>query len=446
MKEDRKTDIVKDLDVIYNIYEEMNRKRLLFIGKENYLNEDFLKQLEESFELFFCEDEDKIISVLRNEREKTAAVVTDLDHCENSDYAFLKKLDLDPFYADVPVIAFSKRELKKEDSEAIERGVSDIIVLPCEIKLVLRRISNAVRSKDSLTFSEIEKMLKQLPSNIYLKDKEGRYVFATHYWHHLEHAQDPGWTIRGKTDVEIRKDKENALKAMESDKVLLRTGKGTTYVIEEKADGMREYLELIKEPVFDDEGNVSGIISLINDVTEKELLKLELEKKSTTDQLTGLYNRAATQDLIMKAIEEDRKHGRRSAMMMIDVDHFKFINDTYGHDVGDKVLAGIGELLHECFKGMDVCGRIGGDEFTVFLRGIENEETVEKLIGYLEDGMKEKIFDDRMKQNVTLSIGAAICPDHGDEFEKLYSAADRALYQVKKKGRASHLIYNDSME
>lgn len=120
--------------------------------------------------------------------------------------------------------------------------------------------------------ADLERVLKALPSCIYLKDTEGKYLFATHYWEHIG-KHDPGWSIRGKTDLEIRENKENARLAMEQDRKILETGEGATYTIQEYDDHELQYLELIKNPVFDDEGNIVGIVGLINNVTEQELMR-----------------------------------------------------------------------------------------------------------------------------------------------------------------------------
>ena len=153
-----------------------------------------------------------------------------------------------------------------------------------------------------IDYDLFKKILKEIPSNIFFKDREGRYVFSTHYWRHLQGAEDPSWDIAGKTDLEIRKDKENAKLAMEQDREIIRTGKGVSYVIEVNQDGVKEYLELIKNPVRDDDGNIIGIVGLINNVTEKILLKKKLEKFAHTDMLTGLFNRHYLDDWISNSL------------------------------------------------------------------------------------------------------------------------------------------------
>ena len=147
---------------------------------------------------------------------------------------FIEKLSnaFTVFTISIPVIALSPRLPNQEDIDCLKHGFSELLTPPNEWELLEKRINNAIRAKDSLTFNEIVRMLQQLPSNIFWKDTEGRYVFMTHYWRHIK-QDDPHWTLRGKTDMDIRKDKHNAKIAMEADKKILTTGQGTDYVIEE---------------------------------------------------------------------------------------------------------------------------------------------------------------------------------------------------------------------
>ena len=229
---------------------------------------------------------------------------------------------------------------------------------------------------------------------------------------------------------------------MEADKRILETGVGTDYIIEENDDGVQEFLELIKRPVFDENGNVSGIIALINDVTEKELMKLELERRSRTDGLTGLLNKGAAEDLARMKMAGCTREGKKSVLMIIDVDDFKNVNDSFGHIVGDRVLATIGRIINNCFKGSDVAGRIGGDEFLVLLRDIDSHDVVRALADTLQNEVLNAFSGD-LKRCVSLSIGIAVCPEHGTTYEKLFAAADDALYYVKSNGKMSSKIYGE---
>ena len=211
------------------------------------------------------------------------AVLVELDIARRDAYAATDRMQDYSSFSTIPMIAILDSLADEKDMECFEHGFFDLITSSSPKALVYKRIENVIRARDSLSMSEVEGMLRELPSCIFLKDAEGKYVFSTQTWNHLDTGGDPDWTIRGKTDIDIRKDKENAKKAMEADRRIIETGEGTEYVIEEYQDGVRDYLQLIKRPVRDEEGRVKGIIALINNVTDYQLIKLELEKRLKTD-------------------------------------------------------------------------------------------------------------------------------------------------------------------
>ena len=421
--------------------------QLLVIVPPIALSTELIEKLSNAFTVYTVDNEEDAYRFLIQRTENISAVLLDLDLARQSNFSFVDKISMDKLFTSIPVIALSPRLPNQKDVDCLKHGFTELLTPPNEWELLEKRIKNAIRAKDSLTFSEIERMLKQLPSNIFLKDTEGKYVFATHYWRHLTH-DDPNWTIRGKTDLDIRKDKHNAKIAMEADKKILTTGQGTDYIIEENYDGVQEFLQLIKRPTYDEKGNINGIIALINDVTKQHLLELELEKRSKTDPLTGLLNKGATEELIRMMLlnyYKDNKENSKCALIMIDIDKFKEINDTLGHAKGDRVLAAIGNIIKESFKGKDVAGRIGGDEFMVFLRDIEIKENALLMAERLEKQTAKLIMRPEINSYVSLSIGIAILPDHGKTFEDLYAAADKALYYVKKRGRANWKLYSEEL-
>lgn len=420
------------------------KKRLMIILPPEGLADEFTNLLSSDFVLEIVHDEASGFQLLDDNYSDYAAILVDLTLTRSTDFLIIRRMSEDAIFASIPVIAISDHAPTPEDMDVFDRGFSELLTPPGIRQHVVNRINNAIRAKDSFTYSEMQKMLKQLPSNIYLKDAEGRYVFATQYWHHLHKDGEKHWTIRGKTDVDIRKDKQNALKAMETDREMLRTGKGTNYIIEENDDGIQEFLELIKRPVVDEDGNITGIIALINDVTEKQLLKMELEERSRTDQLTGLLNRGAVTELIRMFLSNYYRGNEQCALLMIDADHFKNVNDTFGHLVGDRVLATIGRVIRNNFKGRDVAGRIGGDEFMILIRDITSVEDAMELAEKLQHDVRHSFSGD-LEGIVSLSVGIAIFPEHGKDFASLYDAADKALYHVKENGRANCFLYNETL-
>ena len=168
---------------------------------------------------------------------------------------------------------------------------------------------------------------------------------------------------------------------------------------------------------------------------------MELEKRAKTDVLTGLLNKSAAQDLIRMMLANYRKEEERSALLMIDADHFKDINDTFGHAEGDKVLVEIGRIIKNSCRAADVAGRIGGDEFAIFMRRIVDPENACQLADRLQRQVSRAFQDTPLAGRVSLSIGIALCPEHGERFDALFQAADKALYLVKSRGRGAYRVY-----
>ena len=245
-----------------------------------------------------------------------------------------------------------------------------------------------------IDYDLFKKILKEIPSNIFFKDTECRYVFSTHYWRHLQGADDPSWDIAGKTDLEIRKDKENAKLAMEQDREIIRTGKGTSYVIEINQDGVTEYLELIKNPVRDDDGKIIGIVGLINNVTEKVLLEKKLEKYAHTDMLTGLYNRNYFEEWIVNPIKPEM-----CPMCVISAD---------------------------CDENA-VMFRVGGDEFFLVLPNTTQEEC-KKYIDNMNEMSRALLLKGKP---ICVSFGSCEIPSPSLSFMQAMETADKRMYMEK---------------
>ncbi len=189
------------------------------------------------------------------------------------------------------------------------------------------------------------------------------------------------------------------------------------------------------------EGYVSHVIGHIVDIHEEKLKEIELKLRADHDGLTGLMNKKATEELIGKIVSsyDDDKVG---ALLILDTDNFKGVNDNFGHQTGDMVLATIGEIIRNNFKGMDVTGRIGGDEFMVFANNIVKTENAERLAEKVEAQVIHAFDGSELEGKVSMSIGIAACPQQGKDFDTLYKHADEALYYVKEHGKASWRLYD----
>lgn len=192
------------------------------------------------------------------------------------------------------------------------------------------------------------------------------------------------------------------------------------------------------------DGYISRIVGRVVNIDAKKEKELELELRAEKDSLTGLYNKGATTTLITKAIEKSIENNKMAALIMVDLDHFKSVNDTFGHSMGDKVIADSGKTLNDTFKGQDIVGRMGGDEFMVFMDDIKGENDALLMANKLNSLLTRTIEDEHGSVTVTASIGIAMLGPHANNFELLYKSADMALYVTKESGRNGATVFGDN--
>ena len=327
-----------------------------------------------------------------------------------------------------PILILTDEEHIGEDEQYLGGVVVDCVCKPLRPAVLQNRLKNAEQLVSSVSFTEFSRMLQSLPANIYLKDNHARYVFSSQTWHHLNTDNDPDWTIRGKTDLDIRKDKENARKAVESDLVLIRTGKGTSYIIEEN-DKEQEFLQIIKEPLFYEDGRVRGIIALINIVTEQEQMRRKLRERYITDQLTRVYNRSYYTEYLG---QWEYSAPDPLSIIVADCDFLKRVNDTCGHLAGDDYIRSCADLLRYTLPKEALIFRTGGDEFAAFLPGIGEEET-ERLIQKIRENEGKYRIDGNA---LSVSIGCSTMTGGGKGLTQFISLADQRMYEDKQRKKA----------
>lgn len=172
--------------------------------------------------------------------------------------------------------------------------------------------------------------------------------------------------------------------------------------------------------------------------------EVQLQHAAHYDPLTSLPNRRYLVEHAEHALARAQQHGETLALMLIDLDHFKPINDSHGHDAGDFMLQNVGNRLRQCVRGSDCVARLGGDEFAALISGPDAEAHAREIACRILNELSRPVRFDTLELRVTPSIGVAIYPSHAMQFSKLYKAADQALYEVKGNGRASYAIASES--
>jgi len=200
------------------------------------------------------------------------------------------------------------------------------------------------------------------------------------------------------------------------------------------------YLEVDSYPLHDEAGDVIGAEGLAKDITQQFLLQKKLDFLSNNDALTGIANRHSLYNQLEYLIKDAKRHKQSFAVFYIDLDNFKSINDSLGHDEGDKLLQKFASLLKTHARANDIVARIGGDEFILVYTDV-NEETKNKLAQKLLENIKSEIIPQYKKYNLSASIGIASYPQDGSDVQTLLKNADSAMYKIKHSGKNSFANY-----
>ncbi len=173
----------------------------------------------------------------------------------------------------------------------------------------------------------------------------------------------------------------------------------------------------------------------VEDITERKIYQARIEQQANYDSLTGLANRSLLNDRLQQAILAAANYGTRLAVVFVDLDRFKFINDSLGHHVGDELLRAMAERLKSSVRESDTVARLGGDEFVLLINGQRDPDAVAVVLERMLSDISQPWTIPQGDFNVTCSIGVALYPDDGDTAETLLKHADTAMYRAKEKGR-----------
>jgi len=190
---------------------------------------------------------------------------------------------------------------------------------------------------------------------------------------------------------------------------------------------------------------ITGYLLVAYDITEQKRAKDYIQHIAHHDEMTGLPNRSLMQDRLENATLRVKRHGGNIAVLVLDLDRFKRINDSLGHMAGDQLLKTVAERLKMCVRESDTVCRMGGDEFVVLLPDINSERDVERVCQKILELIANPVQIGLNSLTVTPSIGVSIAPQHGMVAEKLLTHADLAMYQAKQNGRNSYQIYEPAM-
>ncbi len=204
-------------------------------------------------------------------------------------------------------------------------------------------------------------------------------------------------------------------------------------------EGGLKFCSIAYKTILNEQRDPVFTIGKVLDVGEKK----RLEEKSQIDLLTKCYNKVTTETMIKDTLEQEENE--EHVLFIVDIDNFKAINDNLGHFFGDKVLSEVASKLKQNFREEDLVGRLGGDEFIVFLKNTKDKKLIEERAIAISEAFKNSYSGEQGDYKISGSIGIACYPSAGESYEDLYASADKALYQSKLKGKDCYSIYSDSL-
>ncbi len=208
-------------------------------------------------------------------------------------------------------------------------------------------------------------------------------------------------------------------------------------------DGSIHYIKAVSHTTFDDQGKPLRMVGVNYDLTEQKNIQLELNNLAFYDRLTNLPNRRLLDDRLAQSIALAKRDYHKIALLFIDLDKFKPVNDTHGHAVGDLLLKHVSERIQKCLRASDTVSRIGGDEFVVLLPAIDTVDEAVKVAEKIRATLEHPFeMDGSLILDISCSIGVALYPDHAVNARGLMLLGDEAMYKAKKAGRNAVVVFD----
>ncbi|CAN7515551.1 GGDEF/EAL domain-containing response regulator [Duganella sp. LjRoot269] len=307
--------------------------------------------------------------------------------------------------------------------------------------MVLRDIQQRAAAEQRLRQSEerFRNAFDLAPGGMALAAADGRFVQVNAAMCRLLRVAPDNLTGRKLDDYAA--DEAGAAPHLE----LLHGGHGATVQFEQRlrAGGLEVWALVSVSLLRPDDGG--GMLFQLHDITERKLAEARLARLAHFDALTGLPNRAAISEEIERQIALARRHGHRLAVVFLDLDYFKHVNDSLGHEAGDELLRVIGRRLRAAVRVSDMVGRLGGDEFVLLLPEIADLEDVMKVAAKMQAECLKPIHMLGHELRVGISLGASLFPDDAQDSRSLLRYADSAMYAAKAEGRHNLQFYRRDM-
>jgi diguanylate cyclase (GGDEF)-like protein/PAS domain S-box-containing protein len=354
---------------------------------------------------------------------------------------------------DVPFILVSGTIGEEAAVEAMQNGASDYL-----IKDRLGRLGNSIRQ--TLEKKRLEEENRIFTDTLRLRNRAVEASLnaiiitdARHPDHAIEYVNPAFERITGYAAREVvgrncrfLQGNDRSQAPLQQIRTALRHHQeGKAVLRNYRKDGTVFWNDLLIAPVRNDGGEVTHFVGIVNDITEIIHYQQQLERQANYDGLTGLANRNLLQDRLRQGIAYAQRRSRQFALLFLDIDNFKLVNDSLGHEAGDRLIREVGLRLKGQMREDDTVARLGGDEFVVALFDIDGEETVLTAMQRIIAEMTRPFVIGDRDLYVTCSIGVSLYPKDGEDGITLLRNADTAMYRAKEQGRNGFRYYTSDM-
>ncbi|UUX94180.1 EAL domain-containing protein [Aquabacterium sp. J223] len=306
-----------------------------------------------------------------------------------------------------------------------------------------RALSLALRMRDAWQRSESRAaaVLECAPLAVITCDREGRVLQANPGSEHLLGC--PAAALIGVPLASLQDAEGDGGQTPPSGQAL--TQDEVHEAVWRRRDGSTVPVMVAYAPLRGGDGSVDGLLAFAQDISERKRHEAFIRHLAHHDELTGLPNRTLLTQHAERALASARAQDRHAAVLLIDLDRFKQINDSLGHNAGDAVLCAVAMRLKHTVRSHDTVARLGGDEFVVLLDDLGSADEAEAVAGKLIAALAEPVLNSGRQLTVTPSIGVACSPHDGDDLPTLLRNADAAMYQAKGRGRNGYMLYTPQM-
>jgi len=286
-------------------------------------------------------------------------------------------------------------------------------------------------------------LMENIPDWIFFKDTQSRYLKINNEHARLLGLENP-MEAKGKSDFDFF-DEKVALQYYQEEQRIIKTNKPVIGRIGQtpSKSGRILWRSETKIPLLNSEKKVIGLVGISRDVTDLKEAESTIRHLAYHDVLTGLPNRLLLQEKLNQELKHCRRNEKKLAIVLLDLNGFKQVNDTLGHDAGDKLLVAVTDRLKAKMRESDILARMGGDEFLLILPNLNNIKDVETVIKKLVKAFSKKFDIGAKKLTMTASMGISTYPKDGKKQDTLIKKSDKAMYRAKKlKGGTRYSYYS----